>query len=101
MQGCCCWCRPSRSLSTACNGCGSVNRWLEQIPESVTRLDLEGLEVEQRRQAIEQWYKREQRLLRAQTPTPENKARVLLQQRLDALEQQRNVLLSAVMTTPD
>ena len=34
----------------------SVNRWLAKIPESVMRLDLEGLEAEQRQQAIEQWY---------------------------------------------
>ena len=79
----------------------SVNRWLARIPESVMRLDLEGLETAQRRQAIELWYAREQQRLRAQTPEPEDEAQVLLQQQLDALEQQRNVLLSAELTTPD
>jgi hypothetical protein len=73
----------------------SVNRWLARIPESVMRLDLEGLDGERRRQAIEQWYAREQQLLRAQTTKPEGEAPVLLQKQLDELEQQRTVLQTA------
>jgi TPR repeat protein len=69
-----------------------VNRWLAKLPESVMRLDLEGLEAEQRRQTIEQWYSREQQRLRAQTP---------LQQQLDELDQQRSVLLSSELTATD
>lgn len=63
----------------------SVNRWLSRIPESVMRLDLEGLQGAQRQQAIEQWYAQEQLALNAQTPAPEGTA-------LDDLEQQRAVL---------
>ena len=79
----------------------SVNRWLAQIPESVMRLDLEGLEAEQRRQAIEQWYTGEQQRLRAQIPKPEDSTQVSRQQRLDELDQQRNVLLGGDDTAPD
>ena len=79
----------------------SVNRWLAQIPESVMRLDLEGLEAEQRRQAIEQWYTREQQRLRAQTPEPAVESQVLRQQQLDELDQQRSVLLGADLTASD
>jgi TPR repeat protein len=78
----------------------SVNRWLARIPESVMRLDLEGLEGAQRRQAIEQWYAREQQRLRAQTPEPDSESQALLQQQLDALEQQRSVLLNADAAAP-
>ena len=79
----------------------SVNRWLTQIPESVMRLDLEGLEAQQRQQAIEQWYASEQQRLRAQIPEPEDGTQVSRQQRLDELEQQRNVLLGAGDTVSD
>jgi TPR repeat protein len=79
----------------------SVNRWLTQIPESVMRLDLEGLEGAQRRQAIEQWYAREQQRLRAQTPEPDDEPQALLRQQLDELAQQRSVLLSADLTASD
>jgi hypothetical protein len=79
----------------------SVNRWLAQIPESVMRLDLEGLDAEQRRQAIEQWYASEQQRLRAQIPEPEDSTQVSRQQRLDEIDQQRNVLLGADDTASD
>jgi len=79
----------------------NVNRWLTQIPESVMRLDLEGLEAQQRQQAIEQWYASEQQRLRAQIPEPEDGTPVSRQQRLDELEQQRNVLLGAGDTVSD
>jgi TPR repeat protein len=78
----------------------SVNRWLAQIPEAVMRLDLNGLEADQRRQAIEQWYLREQQLLRAQIPAAEVEAQALLQRQLDEIEQQRNVLLSTDAAHP-
>ena len=70
----------------------SVNRWLDKIPESVRRLDLEGLQDPQRQQAIDQWYAQEQQALQAQTPAPEGEALALLQKQLDALEQQRTIL---------
>jgi len=70
----------------------SVNRWLDKIPESVRRLDLEGLQDPQRQQAIDQWYAEEQQALQAQTPAPEGEALALLQKQLDALEQQRTIL---------
>ena len=72
----------------------SVNRWLDKIPESVRRLDLEGLQGAQRQQAIDQWYAREQQALQAQTPAPEGEALALLQKQLDELEQQRAMLES-------
>ena len=72
----------------------SVNRWLDKIPESVKRLDLEGLQGAQRQQAIDQWYAREQQALQAQTPAPEGEALALLQKQLDELEQQRAMLQS-------
>jgi hypothetical protein len=78
----------------------SVNRWLARIPESVMRLDLEGLKAEQRHQAIDQWYAGEQQRLRAQNTEPEDEAQVLLQQQLDALAQQRSVLLGADVAAP-
>ena len=79
----------------------SVNRWLAQIPESVMRLDLEGLEAQQWQQAIEQWYASEQQRLRTQIPEPEDGTQVSRQQRLDELDQQRNVLLGAGDTVSD
>ena len=78
-----------------------VNRWLAQIPESVMRLDLEGLETDQRRQTIEQWYAREQQRLRAQSPEPGDRAQFLRQQQLDDLDQQRSVLLGADLAASD
>lgn len=79
----------------------SVNRWLAKLPESVMRLDLEGLEAEQRRQAIEQWYAQEQQRLLAQPPEPEDSAQALRRQRLDELNRQRSVLLDTDLTAPD
>ena len=85
-------------LASSGNGRGwkytveSVNRWLDKIPESVRRLDLEGLQDPQRQQAIDQWYAEEQQALQAQTPAPEGEALTLLQKQLDALEQQRTIL---------
>jgi TPR repeat protein len=70
----------------------SVNRWLDKIPESVMRLDLEGLQGPQRQQAIDQWYAQEQQALQAQTLALEGEALTLLQKQLDALEQQRTML---------
>jgi hypothetical protein len=65
------------------------------------RLDLEGLEAQQRQQAIEQWYASGHQRLRAQIPAPEDGTQVSRQQRLDELEQQRNVLLGAGNTVSD
>jgi TPR repeat protein len=79
----------------------SVNRWLAQIPESIMRLDLEGLDAEQRRQAIEQWYAQEQQRLQSLSPEPKGEAQILWQQQLDELQQQRSVLLSADLTATD
>ena len=73
----------------------SVRRWLARVPESLQRLDLEGLEGVQRQQAIEQWYAQEQQTLQAQNPAPEGEALAHKQQQLADLEQQRAVLLNA------
>ena len=74
----------------------SVNRRLARVPEAVQRLDLEGLEGVQRRQAIEQWYAQERKILRAQTVAKQGEeAPALQQQQLAELEQQRTVLLNA------
>jgi len=74
----------------------SVNRWLARVPEAVRRLDLEGLEGVQRRQAIEQWYAQERKILRAQSVAKQGEeAPALQQQQLAELEQQRTVLLKA------
>jgi len=70
----------------------SVNRWLDKIPESIRRLDLEGLQGVRRQQVIDQWYAQEQQALQAQTPAPEGEALTLLQKQLDDLEQQRSML---------
>jgi TPR repeat protein len=72
----------------------SVNRRLGRIPESVMRLDLEGLEGRPRSQAIEQWYVQERQTLLAQIPESEDEALSRRKQQLDALEQQRSVLLN-------
>ena len=72
----------------------SVNRWLDRIPETVMRLDLQGLSGSQRRTAIEQWFAQEQQMLLVQAAQPESAAQVLLQKQLEQLEQQRNVLLN-------
>jgi TPR repeat protein len=73
----------------------SVRRWLARVPESLQRLDLEGLEGAQRQQAIEQWYAQEQQTLQVQNPVPEGEALAHKQQQLADLEQQRAVLLNA------
>jgi TPR repeat protein len=79
----------------------SVNRWLAQIPGSVMRLNLEGLETEQRRQAIEQWYAREQQRLRSPSPEAGDRSQLLRQQQLDELDRQRSVLLGTDLTAPE
>jgi TPR repeat protein len=71
----------------------SVNRWLGRIPEPVMRLDLEGLDEMQRRDAIEQWYAQEQQALLAKTAVPQGEDKALLQKQLQQLDQQRSVLL--------
>lgn len=70
----------------------TMNNWLAQVPAAVQRLDLEGLQGEQRRRAIEQWYAQEREALQSQPPGPEGAA--LQQKQLDQLEQQRSVLLT-------
>jgi hypothetical protein len=71
----------------------SVNRWLGKIPEPVMRLDLEGLDEVQRRDAIEQWYAQEQQALQARTVVPPGEGQALLQKQLQELARQRGVLL--------
>lgn len=72
----------------------SVNRWLGRIPESVTRLDLEGLVGTQRREAIERWYAQEQQALLAQVDASSVGVQPPLQKQLEQLDQQRNALLN-------
>jgi TPR repeat protein len=71
----------------------SVNRWLGKIPEPVMRLDLEGLDAVQRRNAIEQWYAQEQQALLAKSELPQGESKALLRKQLEQLDQQRSVLL--------
>ena len=66
----------------------SVNRWLGKLPESVKRLDLEGLDEVQRREAIEQWYAQEQQALLARTVVPQSEGQALLQKQLEELARQ-------------
>ncbi len=72
----------------------SVRSWLARVPDTLQRLNLEGLEGAQRQQAIARWYAQEQQTLRTQTPEPDGEALTVLQQQLDDLEQQRVVLLN-------
>jgi hypothetical protein len=71
-----------------------MNNWLAQVPEAVQRLDLEGLQGEERQQTIEQWYTQERETLQSQTPAPEGEALALQKKQLDQIEQQRAVLLN-------
>jgi TPR repeat protein len=72
----------------------TMNTWLAQVPEAVQRLDLEGLQGEERQQTIEQWYTQERETLQSQTPAPEGEALALQKKQLDQIEQQRAVLLN-------
>jgi hypothetical protein len=71
----------------------TMNKWLAQVPEAVQRLDLEGLQGEERQQAIEQWYTQERETLQSQTPEPESEALALQKKQLEQIEQQRAILL--------
>ena len=71
----------------------TMNTWLAQVPEAVQRLDLEGLQGEERQQAIEQWYTQERETLQSQTPEPESEALALQKKQLEQIEQQRAILL--------
>ena len=70
----------------------SMNNWLAQVPEAIQRLDLAGLQGEQRQQAIEQWYQQERERLQSLTPEPEGEALAQQKKQLDQIEQQRAVL---------
>jgi hypothetical protein len=72
----------------------SVNRWLDRIPAPVARLDIEGLDAVQRRDAIERWYAQERQALLAQIAASQGEPQTLLQKQLEQLDQQRSVLLN-------
>jgi TPR repeat protein len=72
----------------------SVKRWLSHIPEPVMRLDLEGLDGVQRREAIEQWYVQEHQALLTLVAESQGEAQAGLQKQLEQIEQQYTVLLT-------
>jgi len=69
-----------------------VNRWLEQVPDYVRRLDLEGLQGVQRRQAIDRWYEQEREALLSQLPELDGGTLTQQKKQLDGLDQQYALL---------
>ena len=70
----------------------NVNRWLEQVPDYVQRLDLEGLQGVQRRQAIDRWYEQERDALLSKLPEPDSGTLAQRKKQLDGLDQQYALL---------
>ena len=73
----------------------SVNKKLQQIPDYIMRLDLEGLEGQSRIIAINEWYEQERAMLDTKMNSADNKTLSELVTTLSTLQSQRDVLLQS------
>lgn len=73
----------------------SVNRWLDRIPESIKRLQLDNLHGEARRKEIVHWYERENERLHRQLDEASGEEATDHHKELELIEQQFNVMLEA------
>ena len=73
----------------------SVNRWLERIPASIGRLQLEGLQGETRLRELNRWYDRESQRLQQTIDAATGADAAEHRHELELIGQQRNQLLES------
>ena len=79
----------------------NVDRWLDQVPDYVRRLELEGLQGAQRRQAVDRWYKQERDALLSQLSELDGGTPDQQKKQLDGLDRQYAVLSKEDQSSAD